>query len=71
MGTDDLLRALFDCWAKKEEPYLNGIMEQFSNTADAPCVDGDATIWTTKLTDTPMKELAKFTCSSGWSKTKF
>ena len=70
MGTDDLLAALFDCWAGKGQPYLNGIMEEFSNTAGAPCVDGDATIWATKLTEPPIHDLAKVAHSSGGLDTK-
>ena len=65
MGTDDLLAALFDCWARKGQPYLNGVMQEYSSTAGAPCADGDATIWDTKLTEPPTNELAKIARSSG------
>ena len=65
MGADDLLKALFDCWEGKKQPYLTGIIEEFANTANAPCPDGDATIWDTKLTEPPTSELARMAKSSG------
>ena len=65
MGADDLLKAIFDCWEGKKQPYLNGIIEEFANTAHDPCSDGDATIWDTKLTEPPTGELAKLAKSSG------
>ena len=65
MGTDDLLKAIFDCWEGKKQPYLNGIIEEFANTANVPCADGDATIWDTKLTEPPTGELTRVAKSSG------
>ena len=65
MGADDLLKALFDCWEGKKQPYLTGIIEEFANTASAPCSEGDVTIWDTKLTEPPTDELARIAKSSG------
>ena len=65
MGADDLLKAIFDCWEGKKQPYLTGIIEEFANTAHAPCSERDVTIWDTKLTEQPTGELAKMAKSRG------
>ena len=60
----DLLNTLFDCWTKKGNPYLKEIIEEYSNTAELPCVDGDITIWTTRPAKTPLYELKEIASSS-------
>ena len=65
-GSDDLLRAIFKSWSGKKIPYLTGVMDEFFKSEGTPCINGDATIWSTKLTHPPTNELIKLkTCSSG------
>ena len=52
-----LLNALFECWSKKRDEYLTGIIDEYTNTAGRPCVDGDVTIWTTQPAKPPLGEL--------------
>ena len=56
-GSDELLRAIFKSWSGKKLPYLTGVMDEFFRTEGTPCIDGDATIWSTKLTQPPTNEL--------------
>ena len=65
-GSDDLLRAIFKSWSGKKIPYLTGVMDEFFKSEGTPCINGDATIWSTKLTHPPTNELIKLKpCSSG------
>ena len=68
-GSDELLRAIFKSWSGKKIPYLTGVMDEFFKSEGTPCIDGDATIWSTKLTHPPTNELIKLkSCSSGGQK---
>ena len=52
-----LLNSLFECWSKKGNEYLTGIIDDYTNPAGRPCVDGDVTIWTTRPAKPPLCEL--------------
>ena len=56
----NLLRAIFKCWTKKRNPYLDSIIEDYTKTAGKPCIDGDVTIWTTRPASPPINELLAF-----------
>ena len=53
----DLLGVIFNCWKKKENPYLLSIMQEYSKTDGQPCADGDTTIWKTKPASAPIEKL--------------
>jgi hypothetical protein len=48
MEIDALISAVFNCWTSKGNPYLTSIIEEYNNTTNDHCVDGDVTIWTTR-----------------------
>ena len=53
----DLLSVVFNCWKKKENPYLLSIMQEYSKTDGQPYADGDTTIWKTKPANAPIEKL--------------
>ena len=53
----DLIGVVFNCWKKKENPYLLSIIEEYSKTEGQPCTDGDITIWITRPASTPKEKL--------------
>ena len=63
-GSDELLGAIFKSWSGKKIPYLTGVMDEFFKFEGSPCIDGDATIWSTKLTHPPTNELMKLKSNS-------
>merc|ERR1712179_854976 len=54
----EMLDALFKSWRTKNEAYFNSIVDEFKDTEGKSCVDGDATIWTTRPTSAPLAQLA-------------
>ena len=58
MEIDALICAVFNCWEIKGNPYLTNIIEEYKNTANDHCVDGDVTIWTTRPASPPVHDLS-------------
>ena len=57
MEIDALISAVFNCWTSKGNPYLTSIIEEYNNTTNDHCVDGDVTIWTTRPASPPAHDL--------------
>ena len=57
MEIDALISAVFNCWTSKGNPYLTSIIEEYNNTTNDHCVDGDVTIWTTRPASPPVHDL--------------
>ena len=58
MEIDALICTVFNCWATKGNSYLTNIIEEYNNTANDHCVDGDITIWTTRPASPPLHDLS-------------
>lgn len=57
MEIDALISTVFNCWSTKANSYLTNIIEEYNNTTNDNCIDGDITIWSTRPTSPPLHDL--------------